>query len=143
MLSAELIARIAASGVVACIQPSFALSDASQLLPALGRDRAGLAYPWAELAASGAPMLAGTDYPIEILEPLPSLARLVNGQSRRPGFAGTDTAPRQALLSVATAFALMTDEAAGSTVLSADPRSVPADQLDAIDVLGTAPVPYD
>jgi predicted amidohydrolase YtcJ len=39
MLSAELIARMAAAGVVACIQPSFAQTDASQLGPALGPGR--------------------------------------------------------------------------------------------------------
>ena len=91
VLSPELIARMAERGVVACVQPSFALTDAGQLDPALGPDRAARAYPWTELAASGVSLLAGTDYPIEVLEPLPSLARLVNGRSRRPGF-GTDAA---------------------------------------------------
>jgi predicted amidohydrolase YtcJ len=142
VLSAELIARMAASGVVACIQPSFAVTDASQLRPALGPERAALAYPWTALAAAGVPMLAGTDYPIEVLEPLPSLARLTAGLSRRPGFGTPGTAPGQALLPVAAAFAIMTDPAAGYTLLSADPRTAPPDQIDQIEVLGTRPVSF-
>jgi len=142
VLSAELIARLAADGVVACIQPSFALSDASQLGPALGRDRAGLAYPWASLAAAGVAMLAGTDYPIEILEPLPSLARLAGGRSKRPGFATGWSAPPQARLPVAAAFALMSDAAAGQTLLTADPRTASLAELDEIEVLGTRPAEF-
>lgn len=142
VLSAELIARMAATGVVACIQPSFALTDASQLVPALGPDRAGRAYPWTELAAAGVRMLSGTDYPIEILEPLPSLARLVSGWSQRAGFAAAGRAPDQARLPVRTAFALMTDDTAGQTLLSADPRTAAADELDRIEVLGTEPTKF-
>ena len=141
VLSPELIARLARSGVVACIQPSFALTDAAELGPALGPERAARAYPWTDLARAGVAMLAGTDYPIEILEPLPSLARLVSGQSSRAGFTG-GTAPAQARLAVATAFALMSDPAAGQTLLTADPRAVPAAEIDAIAVLGTLPASF-
>jgi predicted amidohydrolase YtcJ len=142
ILSADLIARMAASGVVACIQPSFAVTDSSQLGPALGPDRAGRAYPWTELAAAGVGMLSGTDYPIEVLEPLPSLARLVRGWSERPGFGTAGRAPGQAVLPVAAAFAMMTDPAAGQSLLSADPRTASADELDQIEVLGTMPSPF-
>jgi predicted amidohydrolase YtcJ len=85
--SAELIARIAASGVAVCIQPSFAVTDVRQVQAALGAGRSATAYPWAALAASGVRLLAGTDYPIEVLEPLVGLARLVSGRSKREGFA--------------------------------------------------------
>jgi predicted amidohydrolase YtcJ len=142
VLSAELIGRIAESGVIACIQPSFALTDAAEIGPALGAGRVARAYPWAELAAAGAEMLAGSDYPIEVLEPLPGLARLVCGRSQRPGFRTATGAPRQARLPVTTAFGLMTDPVAGRTRLSADPRTVTASQIDAIQVLGTQPVPF-
>ncbi len=142
VLSPELISRLAEGGVVACIQPSFALTDAAQLTPALGPDRAEQAYPWTSLATAGLPMLAGSDYPIEVLEPLPGLARLVRGRSGRPGFATEQAAPLRARLPVSTAFGLMTDDAAGQVRLSADPRTVTADQLDAIEVLGTEPAPF-
>ena len=142
VLSAELIDRMADTGVVACIQPSFAVTDAAELGPALGPERAARAYPWAQLAQAGVAMLAGTDYPIEVLDPLPSLARLVRGESRRPGFVTTSSAPAQARLPAHIAFALMTDPAAGQTLLSADPRAVPADAIDDIEVLGTRPAPF-
>jgi predicted amidohydrolase YtcJ len=142
VLSSDLIDRMAALGVVACIQPSFAMTDAGQLAPALGPYRAALAYPWTALAAAGVPMLAGTDYPIEVLEPLPSLARLVTGTSTRPGYVTAETAPDQATLPVVTAFSLMTDAAAGQTLLTADPRQVDAGEIDAIEVLGTEPTMF-
>jgi len=142
VLSTDLVARLAESGVVACIQPSFALTDAAQLDPALGSERARHAYPWADLAGAGVRMLAGSDYPIELLEPLPGLTRLVTGRSARHGFAAEGSAPRQARLTPATAFALMTDRAAGETVLSADPRAVDPAEIDLISVLGTQPAPF-
>jgi predicted amidohydrolase YtcJ len=142
VLPTDLIARMAASGVVAGIQPSFAVTDAGILRPALGPARAADAYPWSALAAAGVPMLAGTDYPIEVLEPLVGLARLAAGRSRRPGFRTADAAPGQALLTAAAAFAAMSDPAAGQTVLTADPRAVAPDDIDLIEVLGTSPAPF-
>ena len=38
---------------------------------------------------------------------------------------------------------MSSDPLAGRTVLSADPRAVPVDEIDRIEVLGTAPVPFD
>ena len=142
VLSGELIARMAAAGVAACIQPSFAVTDAAQIVPALGPDWARLAYPWAELARAGVALLAGSDYPIEALEPLPGLARLSGGRSRRPGFDTARPAAEQARLPAAVAFRLMSDPAAGRTLLTADPRTAAAGDLDSIEVLGTEPVPF-
>jgi predicted amidohydrolase YtcJ len=142
LLPADLIARMAAGGVIAGIQPSFALTDADILGPALGPERAAAAYPWSALAAAGVPMLAGTDYPIEVLEPLVGLARLAVGRSRRPGFSGGEFAPAQALLPTAAAFAAMSDRAAGQTVLTADPRTVAPEDIDQIEVVGTRPAPF-
>jgi predicted amidohydrolase YtcJ len=96
--SSELASRIAAPGVAACIQPSFAVTDAPDVPIALGADRADLAYPWAAIAAMGARLLLGTDYPIEALEPLVGLARLVNGRSDRDGFATVGSAPDRSRL---------------------------------------------
>lgn len=140
--SAELVSRIAESGVVACLQPSFAVTDVQHVRSALGPDRARMAYPWAALAAAGARLLAGTDYPIEVLEPLTGLARLVSGRSDRDGFRTDETAPEHSRLAPAAAFGVMSDEEAGRTLLSADPRTVPAAEIDQIAVHGTAPVPF-
>ena len=141
-LPAELGSRIAELGVAVCIQPSFAVSDVKQLPVALGTDRSPTAYPWASLAALGARLLAGTDYPIEVIEPLVSLARLVNGRSGRPGYETDGTAPAHSRLAVELALAISTDRGAGSTFLSADPSDASAEDLDRIEVLGTEPAPF-
>jgi predicted amidohydrolase YtcJ len=142
LLSAELIARMAETGVTACIQPSFAVTDAAQLHPALGPDRHALAYPWGPLLAAGVRVTAGSDYPVEALEPLVGLARLVHGRSDRRGFASAGTAPPPARLTAAAAFEIMTDEGSGLTLLSADPRRVAPGEIDQIRVTGTAPMPF-
>jgi predicted amidohydrolase YtcJ len=142
LLSADLIGRIAGSGVTACIQPSFAVTDAEQAPPALGPGREHTAYPWRALAAAGARLLAGSDYPIEVMEPLAGLARLVSGRSARAGFRTPAAAPEGSRLAAATAFGLMSDTEAGQTWLSADPRAVTAGEIDRIEVRGTRPRPF-
>lgn len=142
IVSAELTSRLAESGAVACIQPSFAVTDADDLLPGLGPSRVSHAYPWRALASSGVKLLVGSDYPFEVLEPLAGLARLVNGRSLRPGFDTTTIALDASLLDVATAFSLLTDPAAGHTLLSADPRTIPAADIDQIEVHGTSVNPF-
>ncbi|MGI9008782.1 MAG: amidohydrolase family protein [Streptosporangiaceae bacterium] len=134
--------RIADLGVTVCIQPSFPVTDALEVPAALGRDRAALAYPYAALAARGVVLLSGTDYPIEVLEPLAGLARLVNGRSRRPGFDTGRTAPAHSRLSLDLALRISTDPGSGRTVLSADPLAAGPGGLDAIEVLGTDPAPF-
>jgi predicted amidohydrolase YtcJ len=142
LLSAELMARMAETGVTACIQPSFAVTDAAQLEPALGPGRRALAYPWAALLAAGVSVVAGSDYPVETIDPLVGLARLAGGGSGRGGFATAGTAPAASRLSAAAAFAVMTDPAAGLTMLTADPRQAAAAEIDQIMVTGTAPAPF-
>jgi predicted amidohydrolase YtcJ len=142
VLSADLADRIGALGVAACIQPSFAVTDAGQVQAALGAGRAAMTYPWAALAARDTRLLVGTDYPIEVLEPLVGLARLVRGRSARPGFGTAEAAPEPSRLPLPLAFSLATDSLAGQTFLSADPRAVAADEIDQIEVLGTAPEPF-
>ncbi len=141
VLPARLMDRIAELGVSVCIQPSFPVTDAAEVPVALGAGREVSAYPWAALAASGAPLLIGTDYPIEVIEPLVSLARLVSGRSDRPGFTTAGTAPEHSRLPLDLAVQLATDGSAGRTYLSADPLAGTAADLDQIDVRGTAPLP--
>lgn len=142
ILSAGLISRIAESGVVPCIQPSFAVTDTEQVRPGLGPDRQGMAYPWTSLAASAPRLLTGSDYPIEVLEPLVGLARLVNGRSGRPGFHSPQCAPAGSRLDVTVAFDLLSDSAAGHTLVSADPRTIPPAEIDKVTVRGTAAKPF-
>jgi predicted amidohydrolase YtcJ len=142
VLSAELVSRIAELGVFVCIQPSFAVTDAAQVPLALGAGLAESAYPWASLATAGANLLSGTDYPIEVIEPLVGLARLVTGRSLRPGFLTDAGAPPHSRLSADVALAISTDQAAGRTFLSAAPASVDDADLDRIEVRGTEPAPF-
>src|SRR6185437_2990491 len=99
----------------------FPVTDAAQIALALGNDRTKTAYPWDRLVASGARLLLGTDFPIEVLDPLVSLARLVSGRSDRPGFATPLSAPEHSRLALEHALSLYCDESAGKTTLSADP----------------------
>jgi Amidohydrolase family len=142
VLSDELISRIAELGVFVCIQPSFAVTDAAQVPLALGAGRAESAYPWASLAAAGASLLSGTDYPIEVIEPLVGMARLVTGGSLRPGFLTDVGAPPHSRLPAGVALAISTDRQAGLTFLSADPAKVEDADLDKIEVHGTEPAPF-
>jgi predicted amidohydrolase YtcJ len=142
LLSADLMSRMAETGVTACIQPSFAVTDAAQLTPALGPGRSALAYPWAPLLRAGVSVVAGSDFPVEALDPLVGLARLIGGRSDRGGFATAGTAPARSRLSAAAAFAIMSDPASGLTLLTADPRHAAPEDIDQITVTGTAPVPF-
>jgi predicted amidohydrolase YtcJ len=139
--SGEIIARMAESGVVACIQPSFAVTDAHEVQQALAPGLRGAAYPWAAMISAGVRTLAGSDYPIEVIEPLVGLARLVRGHAERPGFHTGACAQQTSRLSLATALRLLTDATAGETILSADPRTTAAG-IDHIEVRGTVPVPF-
>jgi predicted amidohydrolase YtcJ len=123
VLAPDLIARMAAMGVVACIQPGFAQADSQDALEALG-ERARDAYSWDALLAAGVRVISGSDYPIEALSPLDGVRRLVAG------------APVSAPLPIDTALSLMTDASAGVVSLSADPRLAP---LGEIEVLGARP----
>ena len=74
--------------------------------------------------------------------PLVGLARLVNGRSERAGFQTAACAPAGSRLDGPAAFALMSDSHAGETLLSADPRAIPAAGIDQVEVLGTNVRPF-
>lgn len=107
VLRPDLIDRMSEMGVVACIQPSFAVSDRANAEAALG-DQWPDAYRWDRLLDAGVQVITGSDFPIETLDPLVGLRRLV------------DEPPH---LSFETAFDLMTDNTAGTTVLTSDPST--------------------
>jgi predicted amidohydrolase YtcJ len=131
VLRPDLVDRMAEMGVVACIQPSFAVSDAPTAWDALG-DRMATAYRWSMLLEAGVPVISGSDFPIEDLSPLVGLGRLVTGADD----SGRPVAPR---LPLADALAVMTDASAGVTVLSDDPHSVDPLDLAALEVVQTVP----
>jgi predicted amidohydrolase YtcJ len=78
VLRPDLIERMAALGVVACIQPCFAASDAESIARALA-GRFPVAYRWDLLLDAGVRVIAGSDFPIETLDPAVGLERLTTG----------------------------------------------------------------
>ncbi len=78
VLRPELIERMADLGVVACIQPCFAASDAESIALALA-GRLPESYRWDLLLEAGVRVIAGSDFPIETLDPQIGLERLQQG----------------------------------------------------------------
>ena len=126
LLRPDLIARMAAMGVVACIQPGFALDDKEHAHAALDGDWP-MAYRWSALLESGVPVVTGSDYPIDRLEPLRGLVKLLNNPFDR--------------LSRDVALRLVTRADAGSVTLSADPGAVAVDDIASLEVLRTVAEP--
>ncbi len=124
LLRTDLIERMAAMGVVACIQPCFAVDDAADAARALGTQWP-VAYRWSELRSAGVRIRSGSDYPIAGLEPLVGLSKLLASPFDE--------------VSVGEALTWMTDERAGSVLLSADPREVDAENIADIEVLEAIP----
>jgi predicted amidohydrolase YtcJ len=133
VLRADLVRRMADLGVVACIQPGFAVSDAHEARAALGGDRVEEAYRWDALLDAGVRVIAGSDFPIEPLSPLGGLQQLATGDALDGKRVGAPTLP------VEQALALMTDAAAGTVVLSDDPLRVAEDELTSIEVVEARP----
>ena len=133
VLRPDLVRRMADLGVVACIQPSFAVSDADTARRALGGDRMEHAYRWDLLLEAGVRVISGADFPVETLSPLEGLQRLVTGAQL--GRAEQLTAP----LSLTQALSVMTDADAGTVVLSDDPHGVGDDHLAEFEVVEARP----
>ena len=83
VLRPDLIERMAELGVVACIQPCFATSDAESIALALA-GRFPSSYRWDLLLEAGVRVVAGSDFPIETLDPAIGLERLTQGEFGLP-----------------------------------------------------------
>ena len=83
LLRRDLIDRIAELGVVCCIQPGFASSDAGHVEKGLGGQYPD-AYRWDLLLDAGVEVIAGSDFPIETLDPSVGLEQLVSGPPALP-----------------------------------------------------------
>jgi predicted amidohydrolase YtcJ len=143
------VARFAALGVVASMQPTHATADRDIADAAWGA-RAASAYAWRALADAGATLAFGSDAPIEDLDPLAGLHAAVNRTSDgRPPWR-----PEQALdpLRALRAFTTGAAEAAGFerrvgtlapgmladlVVLDGDPVAGPPEAIGAIRVVAT------
>lgn len=70
------IERLAATGVIASVQPSFLLSEPDWVPSRLGPDRT--AYPLRTMTDAGVRMIGGSDCPVENPDPLPAIAAAVH-----------------------------------------------------------------
>ena len=68
------ITRFGELGVIASMQPSHQTSDRQMAEARLGPDRLAGAYAWRSIAATGAPLVFGSDVPVEYPDPLEGLA---------------------------------------------------------------------
>ncbi|WP_046175596.1 amidohydrolase [Domibacillus indicus] len=73
VLRRDLIDRIAALPVVVDVQPAFVPSDFPWVVDRLGKERLDVAYPWKTLLDRGVMCAAGTDAPVENINPLLSI----------------------------------------------------------------------
>lgn len=78
VLRPDLIERMASLGIVTCIQPCFAASDAESIALALA-GRLPASYRWDLLLEAGVRVIAGSDFPIETMDPELGLQRLTQG----------------------------------------------------------------
>ena len=146
-------ARFAALGVVASVQPTHATSDMGWAETRLGPDRIRDAYPMRRLAAAGARLALGSDFPIERVPPLLGFhaAATRTDAAGRPagGWHAAETLTRAEALrgfTLDAAYAAFMEHEVGSlevgkradfVVLSQDPVAVPADEILATRVLAT------
>lgn len=91
LVSPDDVARMARLGVVASVQPNHLVDDAS-VMDVLWHDRAGNAFPLADMARQGVRMRFGSDAPVSALQPWQSVHDAV---TRRAG--GTSWHPEQCL----------------------------------------------
>ncbi|OES43388.1 amidohydrolase [Domibacillus iocasae] len=95
VLSEELIGRMATLPVVVDVQPAFVSSDFPWVKDRLGEERLGFAYPWKTLLDRGIMCAAGTDAPVEDINPIASIYAAV--ERKKPYEAHNGYGPEQKL----------------------------------------------
>lgn len=139
------IARAAAVGVIASVQPTHATSDAPWVERYLGTERLEGAYAWRSLKNAGVRLALGSDFPIESPDPREGLFAAITRKNRRgqpPGGFRPEQrlAPEEALrgFTEGAAFAAFEEARAGRiapgfradlTVLPVDPLADPPEAL--------------
>lgn len=149
------VARFGELGVTANMQALWAVYEPQMVdltIPFIGAERTRWQYPFAGLARSGAPLAAGSDWPVSSPDPLAAIHVAVN--RRVYGEQDYDAFLPEQALDLATAMAAYTsgsarvnheDEAgriepgalADLVVLDRDPFAGPADQIGAATVRRT------
>ena len=82
------IGRLAKAGIIASMQPTHQTSDDNMVESRLGAGRLAGAYAWRSIAATGAHLAFGSDFPVESPNPFPGIAAAVSRadpQGQPPG----------------------------------------------------------
>jgi predicted amidohydrolase YtcJ len=140
LLSEELVARMAAIGLTAVLQPEFVAWAGDVYRARLGPDRAARLLPYAELLAAGVPVAFSSDRPVTGGAPLDGIRSAIRhaGRSGVRLSAGPAPSPAEALHAwTAGAARAAFDEGetgqidvgyrADLAVLSSDPTALPAE----------------
>jgi len=153
VLNPTLIQRLARLKLIASIQLSFVTSDMYWAEKRLGKRRTRWSYAWRKLIDSGVRCAGGTDCPVEVIDPLIGIQRIVTRQEIN-GYPPGGWRPEERL-TVEEALRLVTLDAAYATseedvkgsiepgkladlvVLSADPMKVPTSAIKDIKVVMT------
>ena len=147
------IARFGRHGVIASMQPVHQTSDRLMAEARLGPGRLAGAYAWRSVRATGAPLVFGSDAPVEAPDPFAGLAAAIGREDaeRQPpgGWHPEETVSIEQALAAYTAGAayagfaegqfgrLAVGEQADFVVLDADPLEADASELRGIRVLET------
>lgn len=147
------IPRFAELGVIASIQATHATSDMNMAEDRIGPERIRGAYAWRKLLDSGAIIANGSDFPVELANPMFGLYASVSRQSRaglpEGGWYGSEKLNRAETLhsfTLAAAYAAHQEERLGSLepgkwadfiVVDRDFFEIPESEIDDIQVLQT------
>jgi len=89
ILTSSTVERMASLGVTASVQPAFLASEWPWLEKRLGSDRMDRAYPFRSLLEAGVPLIAGSDSPVELPDPMTGIDAATNRHGINPGEALT------------------------------------------------------
>lgn len=147
VLNEELIERMKKLGIVASVQPPFIVSDGRWMLDRVGEERAKYVYPFKTLLEEGIKLAAGSDCPVEFMDPLPGIQAAVS-RKVTPDYTFIPeqrVSVEQAILmyTLGAAYASFEEDIKGSietgkladfVILSDDPLKVPTDKIAGIEV---------
>ena len=137
LLDPQDVARFAALGIAASIQPEHAI-DERDVIDRYWSDRPDRAYPFPDLHAAGVRLLLGSDAPVAPLDPWHAIAAAVSRSrdGREPWHPDQDVTARVALASSVRS-CVAVGQPADLVVLDADPLTCGADLLRVMPVAAT------
>lgn len=147
------IPRFAELGVIASMQATHATSDMNMAEDRIGAERLKGAYAWRKLLDSGAVIANGSDFPVELANPMHGMYASVSRQSRaglpEGGWHSEEALTREETLhsfTLGAAYAALQEERLGSLepgkwadfiVVDRDFFEIPESEIDDIEVIQT------